>query len=250
MFRGLIDAAVERALARRIVAPDKRLYPAGYNPLSVIKGALFEWLYVPFNGENILIEVRYPNYTQLMAGGYDFGQILLEAEKELSAAEQLEVMNAQEWAAKCVMNRPTYEEFEGLVYAEDNTVGRRRARLAELRGLLATADVSATARADFARELEELEYFVGILLPTDTMATLTRIALGADVSDVKKLTRETLEQAWYKSQLYHQAAHEFIAGVFTDRDAAEVDALCAALGAERATHAGKDRPRGNHFAAT
>jgi hypothetical protein len=197
-------------------------------PLPAIKGALFEWLYVPFNGERILMKVRYPNYTQLAAGGFDYGQILVDAAKDkpLTEEEKLRVLDAEEYAAKCVMCSPAYEEFETLVYKEDNAVIRRRAKLTEIKEALKSPELTEAQRAAFTRELKEIEFFVGILLPTDTMAALTRIALGADVSDIKKLTRAALEQAAYKAEVYGGTPHEYLSGVFTDRDAAEIDAVC------------------------
>jgi hypothetical protein len=228
MFDRLIEQAVRRYMDKKIVARDSRIYPAGYNPLPVIKGALFEWLYVPFNGTNVLIKVRYPNYTQLTAGGYDYGQILLDTQekKPLSDNEKQQILNAQEYAAKCVMCSPTYEEFEALVLKEDNAVIKRRAKIAEIKEALQSPELPRAQRDAFTLELKEIDYFTGILLPTDTMSALTRIALGADVSDLKKLTRQVLEQAAYKAEFYKGAPHTYLSGVFTDRDAAEIDAVC------------------------
>jgi hypothetical protein len=40
------------------------------------------------------------------------------------------------------------------------------------------------------------------------------------------VTKKTLEQAAYKSEIYGGAPHTWLSGVFTDRDAAEIDAVC------------------------
>lgn len=228
MFGRLIEKAVESCLEKRTVSPDKKIYPAGYNPLPSIKGALFEWLYVPFNGQRVLIKVRYPNYTQLSAGGFDYGRIFLDADKArpLTDEDKLRVLDAQEYAAKCVMCSPTYEEFEALVCKEDNAIAKRKAKLAEIKEKLKSPELTTAQREAFTREFKELEFFVGILLPNDTMSALTRIALGADVSDIKKLTREALEQAACKAEIYGGSPHTYLSGVFTDRDAAEIDAVC------------------------
>jgi hypothetical protein len=124
------------------------------------------------------------------------------------------------------MCSPTYEEFEALVYKEDNAVIRRRAKIAEIEELLKSPQLTQAERDGFERELREIKFFTGILLPTDTMASLTRIALGADVSDIRKLTQDILAQAAYKSEIYKGAPHTYLSGVFTDRDAVEIDAVC------------------------
>jgi hypothetical protein len=164
----------------------------------------------------------------LTAGGFNYGQILLDAGKKqnLSEEERLQILNAEEYAAKCVMCSPTYEDFEALVYKEDNAIIRRRAKITELKEMLKSPELTQAQQDAFTKELKEIDFFTGILLPTDTMAALTRIALGADVSDIKKLTREALEQAAYKSEIFKGAPHEYLSGVFTDRDAAEIDAVC------------------------
>jgi hypothetical protein len=64
------------------------------------------------------------------------------------------------------------------------------------------------------------------------MAALTRIALGADVSDIRKLTREALEQAACKAEIYGGPPRSYLSGVFTDRDGAEIDAVCFGIMAE------------------
>jgi hypothetical protein len=234
MFGRLVERAVRDYLDRRIVARDGRIYPHDYSPLPVIKGAMFEWLYVPFNGQRILMKVRYPNYTQLAAGGYDYGRILLDADKgkELTEEEKARILDAEEYAAKCAMCSPSYEEFEEMVCREDNAVARRRAKAAEIRETLKSPQLSRAEREAFARELKEAEYFTGIILPSDTMAALARIALGADVSDIRKLTRAALEQAAYRAEVYGGTPHSYLSGVFTDRDAAEIDAVCFGIIAE------------------
>jgi hypothetical protein len=228
MFEKLIERAVGKYLDRLVVSPDKKIYPSGYNPLPEIKEAMLEWLYVPFNGANILIKVRYPNYTQLESGGYNYGQIMLDinAGKELSDADKKYILNAQEYAAKCVMCAPTYEEFEKMIYKEDNALVMKKAKIAELKKAVDNPALNMFQRAEFQAELNTLDYFVGILLPSDTMDALTRIALGQDVTDIKKVTKDILTQAAVKSELYKKAPHEFISGVFTDRDATEIDAHC------------------------
>ena len=63
MFGRIIDAAIEKALDRRTVRPDKKLTIEGYHPMPEIMGKMYEWLMIPFNGSEVLVEVRYPRHT-------------------------------------------------------------------------------------------------------------------------------------------------------------------------------------------
>lgn len=232
MLSKLIDKAVKKYLDRCIVAEDQKIYPHGYNPLPVIKGCLTEWLYVPFNRTQVLMKIRYPNDTQLSAGGFNFGRITAALQqKEIPDAEmndlKRQMVNAQEYVAKIVMCRPRYEEFAQLVYQEDDVVRNRTTALAEMKQRLADNPSMNLKEAETLRlKINEYEYFVGILLPVDTMTALFLIGTGYDVSDIQKLTKEKLKQAALKSEIYQQPPHNFLSGVFTDRDAIEIDAVC------------------------
>jgi hypothetical protein len=140
------------------------------------------------------------------------------------------------------MCSPTYEEFETLVLKEDNAVIKRRAKVAEIKEALQSPDLTRAERDAFALELKEIDFFTGILLPTDTMAALTRIALGADVSDLKKLTQRAFEQAAYKAEFYKGAPHTYLSGVFTDMDAVEIDAVCFGIIADLKEKQNPKRP--------
>ena len=61
----LIETEVQKALDRRTVRPDKDLTLEGYHPLPEIMGHLYSWIFVPFKGKEILVEVRYLRSTQL-----------------------------------------------------------------------------------------------------------------------------------------------------------------------------------------
>jgi hypothetical protein len=119
-----------------------------------------------------------------------------------------------------------------MVCREDNAVVKRKAKAAEIREMLKSPGLSPAEREAFTRELEEIDWFVGIILPSDTMAALARIALGADVSDIRNLTLEVLEQAADKAEIYGGAPRSYLSGVFTDRDGAEIDAVCFGIIAE------------------
>jgi hypothetical protein len=243
-IRKWIAQAVKEYLDGCVITNDKRVMLSGYNPLPDIKGCLFEWLYVPFNGVNILCEVRYSNYSQLMAEGYNLAQICVDATKdELSDDDKYAVLNAQEYLAKITLNRPTYADFEKMAYGADNVIREKRIELDALEEKLKSVP-DPKGHDALEKEIQQTRVFLGYILPADAMAALTRVALGADVSDIKKLTKEVLLEAGQKGAYLKRAPHEFISGVFTDRDMNEVDDYCLYLYQQWEKENG-DR-RGNH----
>jgi hypothetical protein len=66
--------------------------------------------------------------------------------------------------------------------------------------------------------------FLGYILPENTLLFLTQWALGLDVSEVKRLTRDKLLEAGVWAKRHHGKPHEYFQGaVFTDRDRNEID---------------------------
>jgi len=64
------------------------------------------------------------------------------------------------------------------------------------------------------------------------MLCLTNIALGADISDIKKVTKEKLLAAYNKARLYKGRPSDFIPGIFTDGDRINIDDYATRLGCE------------------
>jgi hypothetical protein len=64
------------------------------------------------------------------------------------------------------------------------------------------------------------------------MVALTKIALGMDVSEIKKITREKLIGAYGKARLYNRRPSDFIPGIFTDGDRENIDNYATMLGSE------------------
>ena len=80
--------------------------------------------------------------------------------------------------------------------------------------------------------MDRLELFTGYILPGDTMLALTNIALGMNVSDIKKVTKEKLIAAYSKARLYNGKPSDYIPGIFTDGDRANIDDYATMLGCE------------------
>ena len=229
MLAKIVDAAVEKALDRRTVRPDRRLMPDGYHPLPAIMGALYSWVFVPFCGTEILVEVRFPRSTQVPAADKLWATAGEgKTEKKLSFRQIAEILNMQEECCRAVLNRPTFEELEKEIHGKDRVLAGQRQQLAELREMLQTA--SGGAKQEAQREIDMLELFCGYVLPDDTMLALTNIALGIGVSDIQKVSKEKLVAAHAKARLYGGRPSDFVPGIFTDGDRENIDGYAAWLG--------------------
>jgi len=231
MFERLIEAAVEKALDRRTVRPDRAITLEGYHPLPEIMGKLYEWVFIPFRGAEILVEIRYPRSTQLPDVDKLYGIIdQRKKEAKLTRQQMIDIMNIQEGCCKAVLNRPTFEELEQDIYGKDRVLETNRKRLAEIREKIKT--VNGSEKFELQQEIDRVELFTGYILPDDTMIVLTNIALGVNISDIKKMTKEKLITAYSKARLYNGKPSDFIPGVFTDGDRQNIDDYATLLGSE------------------
>jgi len=237
----MIEAAVEKCLDRRTIRPDKKLTIEGYHPLPEIIGAMYEWLLVPFNKAEILVEVRYPRSTQLP----DVDKLFNVIEKQRSEnrkytrQEMISILNIQEQCCEAVLNRPTFKELEHEIHGKDKVLESKRKRLVEIQELI--KKVNGSEKADLQKEFDEVELFAGFILPDDTMIALTNIALGSDVSDIKKLTKEKLIAAYSKARLYNGRPSDYIPGIFTDGDRQNIDDYATNLGTDEELNQRKKR---------
>ena len=241
MFEKIIDAAVEKALDRRTVRPDKKLALEGYHPLPEIMGALYEWLLVPFRGAEILVEVRYPRSTQLP----DVDKLYLitdeqKKDKKLTRQQTIDILNIYERCCEAVLNRPTFEELKQAIYGKDNVLANNKKEFEEIDGKLKDVKNEAV-RMELQIERDRLEMFCGYILPDDTMVALTNVALGTDISDIKKITREKLLAAYAKARMYSGKPSDFVPGLFTDGDRQNIDDYATWLGSEEETKRIKNR---------
>jgi len=231
MFSKLIETAVEKALDRRTVRPDKKLELAGYQPLKDIMGKLYEWLLIPFNGSEILVEIRYPRSTQLPEYDKLFSTLgENKTPRKLSRKEKIDLLNMREECCRAVLNRPTFEELEQAIHGYDNVLANKRKLLKELEWKL--SKVKGSERAELQRQFDAAELFAGFVLPDDTMSVLTNIALGADITDMRKITKEKLIIAYNKARLYNGKPSDYLPGLFPEGDRQNIDDYATVFGVE------------------
>jgi hypothetical protein len=226
----VIERKVEEAVVRALAMTDRRIEPpSGYNPVQVIMGVMFEWLLVPWCGQKILVQVRYPN--SIDKTGEDTQVFLNHKDTELSREDMLRTMNTQEEIAKQVLNIPTYAELEKEIWGKDR-------RLAEMRDELKSIEekitqVNNAAAAELRKRAAMLDIQCGYALPPDTMAALSRIGLATDITDIRKITLDMFLEAYQKSKLYGRPPSEFIpTGVYTTEQKRDIDNAALAAGAD------------------
>ena len=200
----------------------------GYSPLEKIRGGLYQWVAVPFNGIDVFCQLRCPNSTQIDACG-NISNITQYLEKDkdykLSQEELIQIRNYQEELCKITFNKPTFDQIATLVGENDFVISDKKKELAEKTKLFEENKEQMTEvdKSDIDRKIRTLELQLGFILPTDTMAFVTWWAMGNDVSQIKQITRETFLRAAALARINHKAPTDYISGVFTDYNKIEID---------------------------
>ena len=119
MTRKRLEALVERLLLERLQNAATVQPPEGYNPLSKIRGRLFHWIAVPFNGVDVFCQLRCPNATQIQQCGDISTVDVSDDKKEYSHDEIVTMRNYQEALCRVVLNKPTFEEIDVLINGND-----------------------------------------------------------------------------------------------------------------------------------
>jgi hypothetical protein len=220
MFKGLVRRLVREELESRIIKDSPGL-PVGYNPLEAIRGGLFHFVPVPFNGAKVWCELRCLNSTQIRACG-DYSNIVREGAKEITREQMIELRNYQEKLIAACMNRPTYDEIAALVGENDFVISRKRKELEEIK----KTDLSGLPlkqQAELSRRIADTELFLGFILPEDTFRFLTEWINGTDVSDIKEITDEQFLEAAILAENGKDNPTDHLPGVFTDHNRQDID---------------------------
>jgi len=201
--------------------------PVGYSPLESIRGALFHWVAVPFNGSEVWCQLRCPNATQIEQCG-DISSIDIKDGKESAGYTQDEIIalrNYQEKLCRLALNQPTFDRIASLVGEADFVLSEKREALKLLRARFeqGMGEMSEAEKKESADEISALEIDLGFVLPDDAMAFLAAWAMGSDVSDVKKVSKESLLKAASLAKAHGKAPSDYLSGVYTDHNKADID---------------------------
>lgn len=189
--------------------------PVGYNPIAEIRGAMFHEIIVPFNGSPVWCQLTCLNYIQLKSCGdisclnFDFDE-----NKKPSIEEVIETKNAQEAICKLSLIRPSYDDIISLVTGVDFRISEKKEELKKLKKEIQALHAKEKKKA--TRRIEKIEYEIGFLLPDDTMSFITSWAIGADITDIKRITRDILLDAAIMADNGKDNPTDHITGIFTD----------------------------------
>ena len=207
--------------------------PIGYNPIEKIRGGLFHWVAVPFNGVEIFCQLRCPNATQIEQCG-DISNIIIGEEnekKEYDYDDIIALRNYQENLCKLVFNIPTFDNIAQLAGRFDFVISEKKKELEEITVKYeANKDAfSDTQNKTLLARIKILELQLGYILPDDTMAFITKWAMGNDISDIKKINKENFLRAAALAARHHKAPSDYISGVLTDFNRNEIDAYAVSV---------------------
>lgn len=192
--------------------------PVGYNPIAEIRRAMFHEIVVPFAGMPIWCLLTCLNYVQLRSCG-DISCLYFpkkgKEEKEPDILEIIERKNAQEAVCKLSMIRPSYDEVIGIITETDFRISEKQKALEKINEQIKSMPASSEKRK-LEKMAEQIEYQIGFLLPDDAMSFITSWALGIEITDIKKLSRDILLDASIMASNGHDNPTDHITGVFTD----------------------------------
>jgi hypothetical protein len=216
---------LEKILEEKTNGGIRPTLPQGYNPLEIIRGAMFHLVQVPFNGTPVWCELRCLNATQMIALG-NYSNIDRDETKEIPTRRQLiDLRNYQEKLIRAIMNKPIYDEIGTLVGVNDFVIKDKQKELEEIKEQVRQQGESWSMQQqlEVKQKMDALELFIGFILPEDTFGFLTSWAHGNDISDIIKLSDDQLLEAAILAVNGKDNPHNHIHGVFTDHNMKDID---------------------------
>ena len=231
----LIIKCIDEELKKRLTGDasfnDEKSF-IGYNPLEKIRGSLFCWVAVPFNGINIYCQLRCPNAVQIGQCGNITNIIEEKLQKEkLNDDDLITIKNFQEELCKITFNIPTFDKICSLVGDGDFIISEKKKELKEIQKRFNENKdkITEVEKIDIDRQITNIEMQLGYILPDDTMSFITKWAMGCDVSDIKRINKDTFLRAAALAQANHKAPSDYISGRFTDFNKFEIDSYALSV---------------------
>lgn len=225
LFNQFIARAVSQEIDRRLADVKKIEPPTGYNPLAKIRGSLFNWVPVPFNGMSVWCKLRsIDSVKQNACGAVTLIDLINESSGVSSLSHMVKIRNIQELLAKEVLVKPSFDEILSIVNEDDIVYLQSKKEIQELE-MVDVKSLSPTQRKELEERLDRLRLCIAFILPDDAMGFLTSWALGVDVSDIKNVTKEQLINAAILASRNGNAPSDNLSGVFTDRDKGDIDSV-------------------------
>ena len=198
--------------------------PEGYLPLEVIRGGMFHWVLVPFNGSQIWCQLRCLNATQLNAcGAVTLIEAIKNKDEKMDMNKVIDIRNIQEKIVRDTLNNPTFEQLETMIFKEDNVMAKYKKELDEIEKT-DKSTLTPEQKKEVEGHIERLRLYTGFVLPEDTFAFLTSWGLGLDVSDIKKINEDQLLEAAILATRGNDNPSDHINGFsLTDRDREDIN---------------------------
>lgn len=188
--------------------------PHGYNPIEEIRGALYHWICVPFKKTPVWCLLKCLSYMELQLCG-DISCLYIKKEKrKLSIDEIINIKNIQEAVCKLAFVNPTYDQIIKMVTGIEYSISEKQEELKKINEQIKL--LKGKERTEAQKRILQIEYQIGFLLPDDTMSFVTAWSLGADITDIKKVSRDILLNAAIMAKYYGKFPSDCIDGVFTD----------------------------------
>jgi hypothetical protein len=152
----------------------------------------------------------------------------IDCNKPASALKQediFQIRNYQEKLCQGVLLDPSFDELYNLIDGEDHVISNKRKELKIIREKIENNENILLPEQVAALELEAdtIELFIGYVLPADTMNFLTAWAMGNDISDIKKLSRQQLLEAAFLAKAGNDNPSDHLSGIFTDHNKLDID---------------------------
>ena len=213
-----IEKLIQAELERRTMPHGGPVLPHGYNPLERIRGGLFHWVQVPFNGTPVWCELRCMNASQLASCG-NFSSINSNtaAEKTSSFENVIKILNYHEQIVRKSLNKPSFDEIEELAGTNDRIIPKIKQDLEELKKIDLKA-LPLRERLEVQQTVQAACLFACYILPEDTVDFIVSWAMGHDVSDIKKISSEQFLEAAVLAVNGNDNPADHIPGVFTDNN--------------------------------
>ena len=228
-LKDLINTILDERLKGVVSFNDEQSF-IGYSPIEKIRSSLFCWVAVPFNGVDVFCQLRCPNATQIEQCG-DISNITqdMENNKKIEYEEIIKIRNYQEALCKIVFNKPTFDHIAKLIGINDFVISEKRDELNKIKNQYEQNEtiLDNIQKETLMTKIKTLELELGFILPDDTMSFITKWAMGNDVSDIKKITRDTFLRAAVLAKAHNKAPSDYISGRFTDYNKLEIDAHAA-----------------------
>ncbi|RLI54168.1 MAG: hypothetical protein DRP09_13785 [Candidatus Thorarchaeota archaeon] len=188
----------------------------------------------PWNGLPVPVTIRMLDSVSLTScGEFNTASEVIEKEetdKEVDLENIIRAKNIHENLLKLALVHPTFNELESYLKTNDFYTQAKK-EVEEIRALIDTLDSQADKQEHSSR-LELLELSLAFVLPEDFTSYIVTVLLQKEATDINKLTRDTLLQAGFLGEKYNKRPSEFIEGIFTKKNAVDIDVTALALVAD------------------